>query len=168
MSRREVERIKREVKAQGFKVKNKVEQKNAQKLKTLEERYGNKGKVFKKVKLTEMEAGKYGHCKVFNDRGISLDKYEVKPVVVNGKGENVCVNEDENKFLGLGPKFCITGKLSEEDCEVSVEECIAKLKWDVMGEDLKKSKEDPAMEAISAVIDEDQLDDLEEHEMKNI
>ena len=35
-----------------------------------------------------------------------------------------------------------------------------------MGDDLKKKSEDPAMEAINAVIDEEQREELEEHELK--
>ena len=74
--------------------------------------------------------------------------------------------KDEKNFLRLGPKFCVMGCLSEEKFEVDIEECVAKLKWDVMGEELKKKDEDPAMQAIDEVIDEDQRADLEEYELQ--
>ena len=86
-------------------------------------------------------------------------------VIVYEEGKKFEVSDDEKSCMNLGPKFCVVGGLSEEEFETSVEESIAKLKWDRMGEELNNKKEDLAMVAINEVIDEDQKEDLREHEM---
>ena len=87
-----------------------------------------------------------------------------EPIIVCCKDEvKIILSEDEMNALKLGPKFCVIGNISEENWEIAIEECIAKIKWDVMGEEMKKRKEDPAMDAIDAVIDQEQREDLEEH-----
>ena len=86
-----------------------------------------------------------------------------KPQVICGEGVKIVLNENENEFLSLGPKFCIIDKLNEEQFEVALEECIMKLKWDSMGREDKPNKELWEV-AIEAVIDDDQREDLEEFE----
>ena len=54
--------------------------------------------------------------------------------------------------------------LMKKVVRVAVEECVTKLKWEVMGENMKKVKEDPAMTAINEVIDQEQREEIEEHE----
>ena len=40
------------------------------------------------------------------------------------------VDEDETKILNLPPKHTIYEKITVEDCEVNLEECFAKMRWD--------------------------------------
>ena len=97
--------------------------------------------------LTDDEMRKYGAAEIFNMvtemRG---DKLRA-PEVVKGEDEEVEITDEESMVLALGPKFCVRkDKLSEEEFEVELEECIAKIKWDKMGEDEKlKDEADRAM-----------------------
>ena len=163
----EFDRIKREVKAQVKKVKVKLKKMNEDKVQFLEDKYGMK-KVNECFGLTEAEICKYGECKVFSKGGISVkgEPYEAICVGDGEDGGRPNVSEDEKNLLKLGQKFCVIGKLDEEKCEVDIEECITKLKWDIMGEELKNVKEDQAMKAIMEVIDQSQREDLEEHERR--
>ena len=80
------------------------------------------------------------------------------PVVVSKDGENLVIDDDENEFLSLGPKFCIFNYLDEEEYANNLEQAILKYKWDKMGEDKKNGKEkDPADDAINAVLDDDEI-----------
>ena len=94
--------------------------------------------------------------------------YEVKkakkqePIIVCGMDETIKVSEDEADLLSLGPKFCVFNDLNEETFEREVEESIIKLKWEFMGEELKKKEEmkfgEEALEAINLLFDEDELE----------
>ena len=107
----------------------------------------------------------YGGARIFSEECKMVAESVEGPVIVCKEGEEFDVSEDERQAMALGPKFCVVGDLSEEEFETAVEECIAKLRWDMMSEEDRKRKEDPAMAAISEVIDEDQVEELRIHEM---
>ena len=48
------------------------------------------------------------------------------PVVYGGVG----ITEAEAAVAGLGPKFCVTPRLSMEDVQVAVEEVLTKIRWE--------------------------------------
>ena len=58
--------------------------------------------------------------------------YVIEPVVVEGVGETIVLSEDEREALKLGPKFCVLNDLCEETFEADIEECLLKVKWDMM------------------------------------
>ena len=57
------------------------------------------------------------------------------PVIVQGLGETILLNDDEREALKLGPKFCVFNDLNEEVFEADIEECLLKVKWDMMGDE---------------------------------
>ena len=161
---REFERLKREVKDQVNKIKLKLKERNEKKVKFLEDKYrGVRNEAL--FGLRDDEAIKYGQCKIFNDEELGKTVIEDEVVIVSGVNK-LKVDDDEKNMCKLGPKFCVIGSMSEERCEVAIEECIAKLKWDKMGEEIKERGMDPAMKAIEEVLDQEHLDDLEEHEQR--
>ena len=46
-------------------------------------------------------------------------------------------------MLKLGRKFCVLKTLNDEEFEAALEECIMKIKWDMMGDE---GKEDSGVE----------------------
>ena len=54
-----------------------------------------------------------------------------------GGGEDkdckISITEEEKTLLKLGPKFCMLRNLIEEEFEADLEECIVKIKWDMIG-----------------------------------
>ena len=74
------------------------------------------------------------------------------------------INDDEMNLLKLGTKFCVLGRLDEEKFEVELEHIIMKLKWDMMAREDKDKKKSLSDKAIECAIDEEQLDECEEHE----
>ena len=77
-----------------------------------------------------------------------------KPVLVEGEGESISLSDDECAALMLGPKFCLYNNLEEEEFETAVEECIMKVKWDLMGEE-KKTKPGEEDIALGILLGED-------------
>ena len=95
-------------------------------------------------------------------------KEEIKePVVVAGPSEEIILSENERAALKLGPKFCVYTRLSDEEFEVDVEECILKIKWDMMGEDgkSKPGDEDKALEVLLGVEECARIDTENDEEM---
>ena len=94
-----------------------------------------------------------GAPKIFTEEGV-IKKEEIKnQVIVEGPGEVIKLDENERAALKLGPKFCMYNKLSDEEFEVDVEECILKIKWDLMGDENKprRGSEDKALEVLLGV-----------------
>ena len=54
-----------------------------------------------------------------------------------GEGETIELSDDEYDLLRLGPKYCLYNKLNDEEFETDVEECLMKVKWDMMADDKK-------------------------------
>ena len=103
----------------------------------------------------------YGGARIFHDfASLSLSSEEqYEPIVVNLSDEEIVVSKDEAELLALGPKFCIRNKLCEETFKCEVEECIMKMRWDMMGEDLKgknDKNEDPAYKNIELFFTEEE------------
>ena len=67
-------------------------------------------------------------------------------VIVSGMGEMLTLGNEEKDLLRLAPKFCLMEDLNEEEFEADLEECILKIKWEIMSED---DKEEPGLEDIA-------------------
>ena len=81
------------------------------------------------------------------------------------EGETINLTDGEKKVLALGPKFCVRKHLDEEEFMVEVEECITKVRWERMGEEIdKKKRKNSADIAIMSILDEEQVEEVEEHE----
>ena len=56
--------------------------------------------------------------------------------------------------MRLGPKYCLYKRLNEEDFETDLEECVMKVKWDMLGEGSdneskkRRKSEDIALEVL--------------------
>ena len=116
VNRKEFDNVKSDVRVQCEKVKAKLEKKNARKVKWLEDGI-----------LKKEEIEKYGKCRIFTKGECKCENEPGEVMVVGSQDEVIEVSKDERNLLSLDPKFCVTGRLDEESCEVAVEECIAKL-----------------------------------------
>ena len=76
------------------------------------------------------------------------------PAIVAKEGEEVTISKNEREFLKLGPKYCLYKRLNEENFETDLEECIMKVKWDMLGEGSdneskkRRKSEDIALEVL--------------------
>ena len=74
---------------------------------------------------------------------------------------------DKIEVLKLGPKFCLYVNLTEESFEADIEESSMKLKWDLIGEDRSKDKnEDIALKFVLGEEECDRLDEEREEELE--
>ena len=110
-----------------------LKKKNKKKVEHLVWKYGNMLRENVDMEVTK----KMGYPLVFGEDELLKPEDVRKPVVVVRDGESIQLNEDEEQVLMLGPKFCLYVNLSEEELETNVEECIMKIKWDMMGEERK-------------------------------
>ena len=86
-------------------------------------------------KFSKEEKSLYGGAKIFQ-KELEFQTKELKgPCMVFEKGDNLTLPKEEISLLSLGPKFCLYNKLVEENFEGAVEECMMKIKWDLMGEE---------------------------------
>ena len=131
-----------------------LKEKNGKKVEHLVKKFG--GKSVAKNMWENVDKGVrdlMGAPKIFTEEGV-IDKEEIKnPVIVEGPGEVIKLDDNERAALKLGPKFCIYNKLCDEEFEVDVEECILKIKWDLMGDEKKprRGSEDRALEVLLMV-----------------
>ena len=78
-----------------------------------------------------------GNPTIFDDKVIFGGDAVKPPVIVEGVGEDIVLSKAETEMLQLGPKFCLYKNLCEEEFEADVEECLMKVRWDLMGDDDK-------------------------------
>ena len=88
------------------------------------------------------------------------------PVIVLGEGEEIILSKEEREISKLGPKFCTYKNLLEEDFEADIEECILKIKWDMMSDENKGEPglEDKALEVLLGEEVCQQIDEENEEE----
>ena len=132
-----VKKIFEEVGNHVRKMKTKMREKNKKKVQHLTEKFGRHSKlrwgdIDKEVRDT------MGNPRMFNDDVRMEGEMVRNPVFVEWDDENIHLSDDELDVLRLGPKFCLLKSLDEEDFETDLEECIMKIKWDMMSEDGKK------------------------------
>ena len=153
------------IRRNGEKQKQKLTMKNDEKIERLVKKYKKVNNQGGNI-LTEEEEEKYGNARIFEEACKMMAEKEEGPVIVCEEGKILEISEEETSALALDPKFCIVKDLREEEFEVALEECISKLRWDKMGDEIKEKNQDPAMEAIDAVIDEEQREELRQHELQ--
>ena len=118
-----------------------IKKKNKKKVDHLVAKYGKR----RHEDLDMDVVRKMGCPRIFGDEEELSPEVVRDPVIVQREGESIQLNEDEREVLRLGPKFCLYTNLSEEEYETDVEECVMKIKWDLMGEDKKPKPGDEAV-----------------------
>ena len=123
---REYRGIVKDTRKNSDKLKEDLKKKNMKKVDWLVRKYEHKYDM--SVDMTEDEYEKYGMSEILSmECTITADELR-EPEIVQGKGETLEISEDEKKVLALGPKFCVRKALKDEDFEIELEECIAKIK----------------------------------------
>ena len=74
--------------------------------------------------------------------------------MVGDEGQQLVINEDKRNTLRLGPKFCVMGRLNEENIRVELEQTIMKVKWEILGNKDKLKKRTSNEVAIDCMIDD--------------
>ena len=108
----------------------------------------------------------YSGCNIFQNECKIKPEGGCEPVIVWREGETFTLSEEEKDFLSLSPKYCILKNLSDERFEIEVEQAIVKYKWELMGEEIEKSKREKrrslADEAIDTLFTDEELLKIEE------
>ena len=128
-----------------------LKEKNRKKVEHLVRKFGGRTMVKTRWEDVDKEVRELmGSPSIFVDDVMTKIEEIKEPVFVLGPGEEIVLSENERAALKLGPKFCVYTKLSDEEFEVDVEECILKIKWDMMGEDGRGTpgEEDKALEVL--------------------
>ena len=73
-----------------------------------------------------------GNPDIFDDDKYVVGEKTKDPVIVDDKDDPAVISDEEKDLLRLGPKFCLYKNLSEEEFETDLEECIMKMKWDMI------------------------------------
>ena len=126
----------------------KVRMKNDKKVMFLSKKYGVKNLTVDE--LERVDKLKYGGAKIFSEEYEFEEADEYEPCIVRLDDEDdIEISEEEKDLLSLGPKFNVRNRLCEEVFLCEVEECVIKLRWEMMGEEMKTEKpEDEAYENI--------------------
>ena len=80
---------------------------------------------------------RYRDASVFSSRVCQDEKYTFQKPLVYGE---LNFDEDEVSALLLDPKFAIYHLLAEEDFEVEIETCLAKMRWNNMNKNENEDK----------------------------
>ena len=158
-------RIVKETRKHSEEMRKQLTQKNKKKVEWLVNKYGEKDEMIDE--LNEDERAIYGECEILNKECEMKSEELRKPDVVCGVGETLEITENEMQVLALGPKFCVRKKLDETEFEVELEECIAKIKWDMMAQEEKvekEKKEDIGYRNVMSILSEDEKEEVEEWE----
>ena len=160
----------RTIRTNGMVLRDKLKRKNAKKSEFLKGKYGKKVNPFDE--LTNVDKLKYCEAQIFDEKCTMKGVENEEPSIVVREGEGIILNGDEKSFLALGPKFCVFNNLNEEDFEREVEECIIKLRWELMGEEKKREERkkfgEEAWDAIEQIFCEEfcNEEELRQHRME--
>ena len=127
----------KEVNEYGSKLRLHIKKKNKKKVRHLVTKYG-KNDQCGWMTLPDEWREYVGRPRIFDDEVKVKPEIVKDPVVVCKMDEIIILTEDERDFLRLGPKFCVLKDLDEEEFETDLEECIMKIRWDMMSEDQDK------------------------------
>ena len=163
--------IMKEVREHNAKLRGLLKEKNRKKVNHLTRKFGEMGKpeiVWMDVKKDVRDL--MGCPRIFDDKKNFSGEGVKEPVIVAGQGEDIILGESEKEILKLGPKFCVYKRLCDEEFEVDVEECILKIKWDMMSDEERgcPGTEDKALEILlgAKICDKIDAEKDEEREMK--
>ena len=159
----EYQKIVKETREYSEKLREELGNKNEKKVNWLMKKYEMKFDVIEE--MSENERNKYGMAEVLKaECGMEGEQLRY-PEIVCKRGETLEISNDEKQVLALGPKFCVRKDLDEENFEIELEECIAKIKWDIRSEEEKKGEKiDLADVAIMSILSDDEREEVEEHE----
>ena len=162
----EFRKLMTEVKNHQQKLRAEIRAKNHKKEQFLTKKYVKKHNCMDD--LNNKDKSVYGGATVFQENCSLKADPTMEPVIVNKIGENIELSRDEVEVLSLGSKFNIINNLNEERFEVDFEKIIMKYRWYIMGQEInenkktrKKSLSDVAAEA---VLDDENLQEIKEHE----
>ena len=150
-----------EVKKSSIWHREQLKKKNKKKTDHLVRKYGMK----RMIMIDDGLKRRMGNPRIFDyDDMVPEDVKD--PVIVEGIGEKIELNEDEMDILRLGPKFCLYVNLCEEEFETDLEEAIIKIKWDLMSDDKngKPGEEDIALRIVLGRNECDEIDEQKEEE----
>ena len=153
LGKKEFRKLEDEIRQHGSRHRKQLKEKHMKKAEHLVKKYGEKYKLRMKWEDLDKEVRvMMGSPSIFcGEEGVCKENIK-DPVIVLGPGEEkIDMNEYEMSTLRLGPKFCVYKRLNEEEFEVDVEECMLKVKWDMMGEDGEEAR-DPADRALEIVL----------------
>ena len=146
-----------EVKTHVIAHRGKVKMKNKKKVEHLISKFVKK----RKDDLDMNVVRSMGNPRIFSEEEVLSPEVVRDPVVVLREGETIQLSDDEREVLKLGPKFCLYTILNEEEFQTNVEECIMKIKWDLMGED-KKPKSGNENIALRILLGDDVCEDIDD------
>ena len=160
---REFKRIVKDTRKNNEEMRKHLAQKNNKKVEWLEKKDGKRDVTL--IEMSEYEREKYGMTEIFQEEcGMKAENLK-KPDVVCSAGEILEISENEKQVLALGPKFCVRKALSENDFEVELEECIAKIKWELMSQDEKDGEIiSESDKNIMSILSDDEREEVEEWE----
>ena len=131
--------------------KKRLRDKNRRKVEHLTKKYGMKrSNQLRWGDVNDEMKRMMGTPRMFMDDCVMKGETVVDPVIVEGENEQIVLSENERELLKLGPKFCTFNRLVDEDFETDLEECIMKVKWDMMGdgEEKERGSEEKAFEIL--------------------
>ena len=160
----ELKSILREVKKTNVKLKEILKKKNKKKVDHLVKKFG-RSRNSKKTEVDDNMTRLVGTPDMLND-DIEIQRMNiVDPVIVEQVGEKIVLTENERAALRLGPKFCVFNDLNDETFECDIEECLLKVKWDMMGDEPAKER-DTADVAMEFVLGKELCNQIEEENLE--
>ena len=125
--------LRSQVRANCQALRSKVRLKNNKKLMFLSKKYGMKSETIEE--LAKVDRMKYGGAKIFAEEHEHEKIDEYVPCLVRlDDEEEIKISDEEKDLLSLGPKFNVRNRLCEEMFLCEVEECVIKLRWEMMSE----------------------------------
>ena len=167
---REYRKLIEETKTRGDEHRKKLKLKYRQKVDHLEKKFGSRWTNKGEDELDGDMLDSIGVVTILTKDGGKLAPEKLRdPVVVEGEGEVIVLSPDERDLMTLGPKYCVYSTLNEEEFTAEVEECIMKIRWDIMGDedgDEGRGLEDIALEVLLGkdeceMIDEEKKEETE-------
>ena len=156
-------RVLRETRKYSDTLREEIRRKNMRKIKFLSEKYGMRTGILDG--MTEDEVEEFGQAEVFEEECEMVGDNLKEPEVVRGEGEELNLSEEERRVLALGPKFCVRNNLNEEAFKGAIEECIAKVKWDLKSDEEEgKKRKNSADIALRQIFTEEENEEFDEED----
>ena len=160
--------LRKQVKTTCNKLRMRLKSKNVKKASFLYEKYGMKDDILDE--LEHEDRMKYRGANIFDREYEFEDDEKHEPCIVCYEDENIVISDEEAELLALGPKYNIRNKLDEELFLCEIEECVIKLRWEMMGDEIKKKNDDEAYKNIELFFTEEENEEINEEirEMEDI
>ena len=130
----EFRKLQDDIKTKNGELRKKLKTKYKKKIDHLEKKFGSRYK--EDDRLDDNMRRMVGVVTILTEDSEKMEPQEMRePTLVQGEGEGLSLSTNEKKVLALGPKYCVYSNLDEEMFSAEVEECIMKLRWDLMNDD---------------------------------